>query len=1159
MKRRATQTRWPLVFWMLLVILVLANCKSGSGSGDDEPDGDTDSPITQTDGDDGDDDDDDDDDDDGDQPEDGDQPVSCDDVGPCQEGEICAGGVCSPCSVDAQCLADYGAGATCEDGVCKAALCPDGSLSCPCDEGSCTEGECVQGTCTDCERGSIGCVCMNNGTCDLGARCNESNLCEACPAGEEGCPCAEDDACDGELICDEGLCIVDPCPQATEGCRCAEDESCNDGLYCTESSLCAACSNDVVDCPCDDEQQCENDLVCDDESDLCRDAIRCADLNPACQNHQLCEEPVGQDASCMEACEDGWTWNTQTHSCEELPPEPTCTAGVEGSILAQCEGQHRNCVQETDTAHCGACKADFLDESGSLTVCRAVVECTGLDCASQNRECTEHTENADAFCGDCLSDYLEDQGGCYLPNCEADAPGSLVASCQAEHRSCVNPPDASASCGGCLEGYAENDLHDCQRITSCAASDLNCEGKLRSCEGDWPFQQCGDCVSGAAPDPANPEACRTPLTCAELDCEEGQICREGSTGENAYCETPQCEEGQAWTEYGTPRCVTCYVDCSGGEELGYTGRIWPYTEHQSLHCMCETLTGFYWEPGDNPSPRRCDRDNDGWVRDTARPYLESTDDALKENARCSLRTVDRFTLQNEYNQRLDIRLCGADGVYSLVREGNEGDCTSFATLDLYESVRNDDQVTLESGAFDTLVPSYIYDDQGTQTGRKLRAKEVNSLTKACVSKTADYNDNDLSDITEWQTGRFVNLSEDEVMNAFSYFVELHRAWYEGVSGLTGRYVISERSRCETDFAVTYGDSETSQYWRECTRNRDASFNGNGDPEDPNYGLDFATWSCDTHSGSCPVPPPPTNNPPNVGLTPNHGLCNAAPLPEDPECDASGPWFCVENDEGQVSVWRGMNHHSQFQCVVVNNESSTEEPRVTMTDVALSGGYRFNACGVACPPGDESCSSDCAGEDCADSSEAPSTAGSNPNAPRIACAVSTTPGTDQVGFVSIRYPSYDGTGAYEHGCINEWTPKRLAAQDPYGENDQEIIAWRSLCPGWTTNPHDTIGQGDGVNFGQLQCGCGNNYGGYSCEQGCPDDQLHLSSGYQATPRSGYWLCGDVAMSNYVEMDAIEGPALIGNGYSLRGEIPSSTIGGGTDLCENEGCTSGFSIR
>ena len=43
-------------------------------------------------------------------------------------GAICAGGRCAACSVDAQCLADFGAGATCDEGACHEAACPDGAV-----------------------------------------------------------------------------------------------------------------------------------------------------------------------------------------------------------------------------------------------------------------------------------------------------------------------------------------------------------------------------------------------------------------------------------------------------------------------------------------------------------------------------------------------------------------------------------------------------------------------------------------------------------------------------------------------------------------------------------------------------------------------------------------------------------------------------------------------------------------------------------------------------------------------------------------------------------------------------------------------------------------------------------------------------------------------
>jgi hypothetical protein len=406
----------------------------------------------------------------------------CESASDCQTGQICAGGTCAACQSDVQCTADYGADFTCVDGACVSSSCTPGELGCTClTDGSCSAGECVSGVCTDCQRGTEDCVCYDNNTCDAGYRCNAQGICEVCPEGEEGCPCRSDGSCDGELTCEGGLCIAAPCPQGTEGCPCREDGSCDSGLYCLGSGLCSPCSNDIVDCPCE-SGECINDLVCDQDSDLCREALTCADIS--CVPHQLCEEAVGGDAVCLESCESGYVWDPSMGSCLEA----TCVADVAGSIAATCEAENRVCVEQTPGAICSDCLPFFIDENGSLQVCRPVDTCEILDCAGQNRECTAETETSDAECGECYVGYTDDGVECVLANCEEGTNGSIVEICAEENRLCEELGQG-AVCGQCMDGFAENAQGECQQASTC--EELQCAVKNRLCEGEDPFRYCG--------------------------------------------------------------------------------------------------------------------------------------------------------------------------------------------------------------------------------------------------------------------------------------------------------------------------------------------------------------------------------------------------------------------------------------------------------------------------------------------------------------------------------------------------------------------------------------------------------------------------------------------------------------------------------------------
>lgn len=1180
---------------------------------------------------------------------------NCTATAECLAGEICVNGKCANCHSATQCEPEYGLGATCESGTCQ--ICPEGSVGCACDgqdtctsgvcvlgkcvdcwagtndcvcreegefcdEGlrcnaqglcedcpagelgcycdtgaTCQQGECVRERCTDCQRGTQDCRCYDGGSCDSALRCNTDAVCEICPAGEQACPCrSEGEACQAGLICDAGLCIEDPCPAGTVNCHCGNDDECDADLYCDDAddnnAICKPCSNDIEGCPCDENDSCQNDLVCDTAKGTCRNVLTCDDIE--CAPHQICQPGATEleDAICLEECDAGWRWNPSDLLCDEL----TCLPDVSYSISAECANRNRTCVQNpeggavcgeclpdfvdedgtllvcrevivcddldceshkrfctpattTSDASCGDCLDNFVDEDGTLSTCRAVYTCDDLDCLVQHRECTPATSTSDAICNDCLEAYLEQDRECSEKNCSVTEKGSILEICNVENRKCVTL-DLGAECGDCLGGYVQDPDGDCQEEKSCEV----CDSLNRECVMTGPY--CGDCKPGTFEDPQGQRRCIV-ITCADVSCDADQFCIEGSQEEPPRCIDSPCNTGQA-VGYHTqpPACVDCTVTCNGE---GETGRIWPFALDQSDRCICETDSGYYWNEGINRGARPCDADDDGWIRGPARHAVRSSDPALAENARCALRSIDRFVLENELGQRLPVFLCQGDPLYAT----DPADCPGgLLSLDLYETTRNDDQSILDSES--AAAPPYSANMDGSGTGRPLRAEEINSLTRACVSQGADYNDNQLADIGEWHGMPNGSLqAEEKVYAEFSYLIELHRGFYEPGSlwASFGQYVIQERNRCELDaFFLNYGEEpDGHDYWRECTRSRDASFSGSGNPAQPDFGLDFARWSCKDESGGCPIPPPPTDSTPLGDQIPIHGMCQVPIPPIDAECDqADSPWLCVDG-----GVWRGMSHHSQFRCVVASDEPPADpplEPRVPLSRFSNTGDYLLNRCYLDCPEGDQTCASDCEGSGCNQSSrhvlERP-----NPSQAQFVCQVDTNP--PSAGTVGIAAVNFIGPGEYQRGCIDEWTP---TAPGPDAANNPEIAGWRGLCPGWTRDPAGTIGKGTLTNFGRLQCGCIENYGGLDCNIGCPDHQLHVQyfdGEYKSSPREGFWMCADFAATAYTTNHETYGPALVGQTssdgvYVLRGEVPVSP----TDrapLCENEDCATGFALR
>ena len=90
-------------------------------------------------------------------------------------------------------------------------------------------------------------------------------------------------------------------------------------------------------------------------------------------------------------------------------------------------------------------------------------------------------------------------------------------------------------------------------------------------------------------------------------------------------------------------CVAC-SSCAGVE--GATGKLWPVTAGGG--CVCETKDDHYFDAAvSTRAPRACDADGDGWVENPARDAISSSDVAISSNARCHVRSISGFTLQNE--------------------------------------------------------------------------------------------------------------------------------------------------------------------------------------------------------------------------------------------------------------------------------------------------------------------------------------------------------------------------------------------------------------------------------------------------------------------------------------------------------------------------------
>ncbi|MCK6573671.1 hypothetical protein L6V77_21540 [Myxococcota bacterium] len=1019
----------------------------------------------------------------------------------------------------------------------------------------------------------------------------------ACPVGDEGCACTAEGDCNAGFYCEENICTT--CLPGLPDCPCGARGTCGDGLVCIENT-CVECDADTAGCPCGPRRACGAGLTCDADDDVCRPYLDCAGVT--CAEHQVCRAAGNADAECLPECLPGYTWNAGAGRCDAVM-NANCGAGA-GSIAADCRALSRTCLESEDGASCGVCVDGTTDQGGALMACRPFETCASLRCGGENRGCVEPPAGEDATCGACLPGFADRGGACVADvptTCVAGAAGSILPMCTAQNRTCVEEAGGAvcgaclpgfrlegaacvalvptcepgsptreacddalrtcvdapggASCGACVDGYVDVDGACLSRVCDAAA----CLMENRSCDGA-PIGGCGPCLEGFdAADPDDPQgACLPHRICDAQACPAGTFCEEQGGGLPPLCNDRPCPEGQALrqnTQNGlviSEACVPCQIRACNG--AGETGRIGPYTMQNDDRCFCETLPGFFTSAND-AGTRACDADADGWVNVTAATHLgPNADPHLRDNARCTVQTVERIALQNELGQVLGLQICD-DGP----RPDADGPCPNPGGYPLFE----DEATDVPGGAFvvGNGNPPYPALD-----GRRLEAAEMNPLTRACAPG-ADANANGVLDVGEAQ-GVFP-VDYDAQLRPFSryaYFLELHTSAYEqnlpgGVAcrsddecgsdfclggrcgARRGTLTVRERSRCDADFPLGYlgaeaddgvpGDGEpTDGYWRSCVRNRDASYDADPLGDGPSAGIqqaagfDFGAWSCDRaiDEGTCPVPPPVAAVPADrFERAPAHGICDTDPA----QRAADLPWM-------------GMNHHSQFKCVQVMAAFAELQPRVRPWETKAAEFYSEGGRADA-PLVMNQCSL-------------------SPAAPGMPPSVRCTPvggaavRQGDVGFASVRYIDTSADGVYARGCIDEWKPAPVASVRRMPE---DVRAWRDLCPGHRENPIGVLGAGNPAAFGRLSCGCTPHTGGAYCEVACADalfvgDNAAVPGCDPATGycpfgtaihegRLGTWMCGGITTTSVSSEDPEAPPFLEGAGddgatWRLRGEVP-----------------------
>ena len=458
--------------------------------------------------------------------------------------------------------------------------------------------------------------------------------------------------------------------------------------------------------------------------------------------------------------------------------------------------------------------------AGSLSGCSCgSATCADISCA-EHQLCQEATSTTAAGCQPACERGFAWSGTACTPAASATclpapAEGSIALRCTMEHRVCAEATPGAASCTSCLTDFVDV-AGACEMKTPCAS--LGCAAQNRACS-ESPNGHCTDCLAGLVEDSPG-GACRMPKTCADLTCMPGFSCVEGA-GADASCRMGGCGPNAAPKANGNG-CVSCRIDCSN--RTGGTGQL--YLDRATLAdtCICESAPGYFWDDGapGGGDLRPCDADGDGWVRVNAkRPLENQADQAVRVNARCTVRTIGAYVLENDRAQVKEVMV--------------------DPPLALYEPERNDDQGLLDDAVAQGTLPTY--------GGRALRAEELSALTKACVWKSstqqkADFNENSFEDVDEGHDDPAqVNPNNPLArFGDFSYFIETHRSWYEPPgAGLFGRIHIREKLRGSTqndgfELAIGYAPGDGQDHWKTCDRQTDAEYR----PGKP--GFDFAKYA-----------------------------------------------------------------------------------------------------------------------------------------------------------------------------------------------------------------------------------------------------------------------------------------------------------------------------
>lgn len=536
---------------------------------------------------------------------------------------------------------------------------------------------------------------------------------------------------------------------------------------------------------------------------------------------------------------------------------------------------------------------------GQICVEGACADCLG------NGECGE-LESGVCLEGRCCAGGTEDCScapgcgpglACEGDRCVACPEGTLGCGCgdgcddnlECTAGVCGECPDGTEGCGcgpmGCDPGLSCADTI-CEVVPVIGCDDLDCAEQGRTCEGE-PAARCGDCDL-AAGFIAQGEACVELLNCdQDLDCADGELCLQLAPGRRSKC---------------TPR-----PDCLDLEPLeGQVGASWSGAAAGCVECdACagfEGATGRLWPTTSDDGECICET-VDGYYHDVAvavgkpRPCDADGDGWVQRPAAQYVDSDDDAIAANAR--------CEITHIERVVLVNERGETRTLqpeallapGPLPRYEPVGLDEQDAVDDDRF---IPIF---GEG-----KPAPAELNPLRKFCATADADFNGNGRSDVRE-HGGSEARFNWMQPFLRISYFGELHQARFAD-----GTLTISEVPRCADGFPFDYQGA--GNHWRECERRRPATYLRN------TPGFDFGEWSCEAGAGSCP------------GLT-------AA------ELNPAGEAIVTACSGAPSGRFTGMNHSSQFQCVLLDMAPTETYQRAVEDDTIELQTCVPSADGFAC--------------------------------------------------------------------------------------------------------------------------------------------------------------------------------------------------------------------